>query len=144
MEYVTKNLIEGYLYSTNLYLLSGDLDNAFKFADLAKELATSHGYRPLLGLAHREIGKCYLSKNNIDDAEKNFYTSIDILESIGANYELGRTLFQFVYTLAKNKASHKIDLQALLKRALVIFEKCGASKDKVATQELISSLTATS
>lgn len=142
--FATKHLIEGYLYATNLYLLSGDLDNSFKYANLARELAVTHGYRPLLGLAHREISKYHLSKNSIDDAETNFYTSIDILENIGANYELGRTLFQFSSALAKKKDSHSIDLQALLKRALVIFEKCGASKDKTATQELISSLSAAS
>ena len=130
------------MHATNLYLLLGDLSNAFKCADLAKELSTTHGYRPLLGLAHREISKCHLSNNSIDDAEKNFYTSIDILENTGSNYELGRTLFQFASALAKNKDPHGIDLQALLRRALVIFEKCGASKDKAASQELISLLSA--
>jgi predicted ATPase len=138
--FAIKHLIEGYLYTSIALFESGDIKNATKHANLSKELAETHGYRPLLALAHREISKCMLAKGNKEDAESNFYTSIDLLENLGANYELGRTLFQFSSALVSNDDVNNNDVLAFLKRALVIFETCGASKDKIETQKLIDKL----
>jgi len=132
-------LPEIYGSAAEVRLALGDIKEALKLGQASLEMAHKTGDRVFEGAAHRVLGKVMaLGCRWWEEGEKHFSKSVDILRSLGNEYELGKSYCEWGLVLKDRGDVGRA--QGHLSQAIEIFERIGATqrlrRAKRACQEL--------
>lgn len=73
---------------------AGDEAAIRQFAPKLEELATRDNHKPYLAVAHRAWAVAHRLAGEYAEAEKRIETALEIFESLGTQWQIGRTLFE--------------------------------------------------
>ena len=107
-----------------LRLTEGDPAEALATARMALDLAGRSRFRLEEGAAHRVLAQAHDAAADVEAAEREFRASLDILEDIQSQPELGQTLLAYGRFRSRRDPPGG---RRLIERALGIFEQIGAT-----------------
>ncbi len=113
-----------------VHLRRNDLSLAREHLELSLSIAEDYGSREAIGMALRNLGELHALTIGDDDADASrkpeglFQKSIAVLEEIGSNKEVAKSLSSYGYFLLEHGETDKG--KATLQRAADIFQKIGS------------------
>jgi tetratricopeptide (TPR) repeat protein len=108
---------------TDVYVAEGDYSEALTTADQAEVAITKINERIEIGCLHRSRTRIAAATGNEPEARRQFAASVEMLQMIGAQYELAETyLLGGQLDLFEIKSRHEF-----LKQAVLLFVKCGVT-----------------
>jgi tetratricopeptide (TPR) repeat protein len=109
-------------------------ERALEYAFKSVQLAQKQEMKLEEGATRRVLGQIYMRQGRYQDAQQELQSSLDILEALDSQYQIGQTLV----VLAKlyRELGQTLEFQHHIKRATVIFEHLGAKLDLDQAQQL--------
>ena len=120
------------------HLGAGRLAEAQAAVEEQLQLVSNAGIYHSHGVALRMKGQIDAALGNIESSYSAYQKSINILEDLGSQLELGRAFYQRGRLWGIQDQSEKASKD--LQKAAEIFKQCGAKHDLKLTQELIQSI----
>lgn len=107
--------------------IARDETTILKYTPLLEELAIKDSHRPYRAISHRAIGIASRLAGEYDQAEKRFLKALEIFESMGSTWQIGRTLAEMGELAARRNQNERS--QEFFHGALKAFEKIQAKPD---------------
>jgi anti-anti-sigma factor len=118
-----------------LYLKTGELDQALAHIERSIELAIEQGNPLEEGKSRRMLGQVHLARGERGPAEAALRQSLQILTDLNSEYEVARTRLVLARLAAKTDSISE-EARSYLALAIDTFERLGAKADLVAAREL--------
>jgi adenylate cyclase len=110
-----------------LYLKTGQLDQALAHTRRSLELAVAQEARLEEAMSHRVFGRVHLARGEMESARIALDHSLQILSELDSQYEAAKTLLSLVRLAIKEGPTEAVRTQ--LAQAIEILEKLGAQAD---------------
>jgi len=111
-----------------------EIAKGLQYAQQSLQLAERQEMRLEEGATHRVLGRIHRVRGDLQAAEQELDRSLDILESLGSQYQIGQTLMD----LAKlyQEQDRLQDFRQSVERAVTLFERLGAKLDQERARQL--------
>ena len=115
-----------------------DLPSLLKYAPMAEALSTRHGHVLYQAIAHRAWGTAHRLAGEYDQAEKRLSQALQLFQSLGTRWQLGRTLYELgQLAMARNDI---LTARHHFKHALTEFDKMKATPNAGQVRALLNQL----
>jgi tetratricopeptide (TPR) repeat protein len=121
-----------------LYLRTGELDQALDHAHHSVDLAAAQSNPLEAGMSCRMLGRVHMARDEWEPAEVVLRQSLEILGDLNSEYEIAKTRLCLARLALETGATE--EGQAHLAQAIQTFEKLGAQADLAAAREVGKSL----
>jgi tetratricopeptide (TPR) repeat protein len=122
-----------------LYLRTGELDQALDHARRSIALASAQSSPLEAGMSCRVLGRVHMARDEWEPAEAILRQSLEILSDLNSEYEVAKTRLSLT-RLALETGSVSDEARECLAQAVQTFEKLGAQADLAAAREVGKSL----
>jgi tetratricopeptide (TPR) repeat protein len=123
-----------------LYLKTGELDQALAHTERSIELAIEQSNPLEEGMSRRMLGQVHLARGEWEPAETALRQSLQILSDLNSEYEVAKTRLVLFHLAAENDAISE-ESRSYLAQAIDTFERLGVQADLSAARELEQQIT---
>ncbi len=127
-----------YMMLVDAAVIARDVPTILQYAPLLEELAIKDDHQPYLAIAHRAFGIAHRLTGEYDQSEERLLKALNIFESLGAPWQIGRTLAELgELAVARNQNDTS---QEFFRGALKAFEEIKAVPEIEKTKAAIDNI----